>query len=183
MELTMPSLFCDMPLGRFCLEEMCGALTRIQWLGSGCVGAGAGERPYADGPSPLLHEAERQLRGYFSGRLRSFDLPLSPQGTDFQKSVWSALCSIGWGELRAYGDIARAVGSPKAFRAVGMACHCNPLMVVVPCHRVIGAGGWLTGYAGGLELKRSLLELEGWAVRESGRGGSGRHDGCLRVAV
>ena len=99
------------------------------------------------------------LRRSFRRRHASFGL--APQGTEFQKAVWQELCTISWGELRTYGDIARAVGKPKASRAVGMACHCNPVMIVVPCHRVVGAGGKLTGFAGGLDAKRALLELEG----------------------
>lgn len=110
--------------------------------------------------SALLREAKRQLEEYFAGRRRVFDLPLSPHGTEFQRRVWTALETIPYGETRTYAQIASAIGSPKACRAVGMANHCNPLPIVVPCHRVIGSGGQLTGYAGGLNIKQFLLTLE-----------------------
>ena len=113
--------------------------------------------PAAD-PLPALRA---QLAAYFAGTLRSFDLPLAPRGSEFQLQVWEALREIPYGATRSYADIARAVGSPGASRAVGGANHDNPIGVVVPCHRVIGAGGALTGYAGGLGRKRFLLELEG----------------------
>ena len=92
---------------------------------------------------------------------RSFDLPLDPRGTSFQRRVWAALTAIPWGETRTYAQIAAAVGSPRAVRAVGQANHRNPIPILIPCHRVVGADGTLTGYGGGLELKRKLLELEG----------------------
>jgi methylated-DNA-[protein]-cysteine S-methyltransferase len=101
-----------------------------------------------------------QLHAYFAGELRSFDLPLAPRGTPFQLRVWSALTGIPYGETASYGEIAAAVGRPDAPRAVGAANGANPIAVIVPCHRVIGAGGALTGYGGGLERKRMLLELE-----------------------
>ncbi len=110
--------------------------------------------------SASIAEAERQLEAYFSGKLLHFDLPLEPSGTEWQLSVWRALEDIGFGETRSYGDIARAVGKPTAARAVGSANHANPLPVVVPCHRVIGADGSLTGYGGGLDLKARLLAHE-----------------------
>ncbi len=103
----------------------------------------------------------RQLEEYFSGARREFDLPLDLRGTDFEKRCWQALLAIPYGETRSYGDIARAIGSPKAFRAVGLANHNNPIAIVVPCHRVLGSNGGLTGYGGGLEVKQKLLRLEG----------------------
>jgi methylated-DNA-[protein]-cysteine S-methyltransferase len=109
-------------------------------------------------PLPALRE---QLSRYFAGTLRSFDLPLAPRGSEFQLRVWEALRAIPYGATRSYADIARQVGSPGSSRAVGGANHDNPIGVVVPCHRVIGSGGALTGYAGGLDRKRFLLELEG----------------------
>ena len=108
--------------------------------------------------SALLDAAESQLREYFA---RTFDLPLDPRGTAFELRVWAALRTIPYGETRSYGAIAAAIGSPQAARAVGMANHRNPLPILIPCHRVIGADGSLTGYAGGLETKRRLLALEG----------------------
>jgi methylated-DNA-[protein]-cysteine S-methyltransferase len=111
--------------------------------------------------NPLLSEAARQLRAYFSGDLRAFDLPLDLQGTPFQLRVWRALLTIPYGATRSYSQIALAIGAPQAVRAVGAANGANPIAIVVPCHRVIGSGGSLTGYGGGLPLKRKLLELEG----------------------
>lgn len=111
--------------------------------------------------TPLLREAVRQLALYFEGRLKRFDLPLALKGTPFQRDVWQAIFDIPYGETRSYGEIARAVGRESARRAVGMASHRNPVPIIVPCHRVIGANGSLTGYGGGLEVKRSLLTLEG----------------------
>ena len=101
-----------------------------------------------------------QLREYFAGNRKKFELPLAAEGTDFQKRVWEALRTIPYGETRSYKEIARLCGNEKACRAVGMANHVNPLAIVVPCHRVVGSSGKLTGYAGGLEVKQQLLELE-----------------------
>lgn len=111
--------------------------------------------------TPLMLEGEKQILEYFAGQRRKFDLPLNPQGTPFQKGVWAALRDIPFGQTRTYRDIAQAVDCPKGFRAVGMANHCNPIPILIPCHRVVGANGSLTGYAGGLELKQALLALEG----------------------
>ena len=110
--------------------------------------------------NPLLAEAVRQLRAYFKGELREFELPLDLAGTEFQLRVWRELTRIPYGETRSYQDMARAIGAPKAVRAVGAANGANPIAIVVPCHRVIGAGGKLVGYGGGLPLKRRLLSLE-----------------------
>ncbi|HIX39461.1 methylated-DNA--[protein]-cysteine S-methyltransferase [uncultured Desulfovibrio sp.] len=110
--------------------------------------------------NPLLREAAGQIAAYFAGRLRRFDLPLHPAGTPFQQRVWAALREIPYGETRSYKDIAQAVGSPRAFRAVGMANHKNPLLLVTPCHRVIAADGALRGFACGLECKSFLLRFE-----------------------
>ena len=109
----------------------------------------------------MLTECARQLDAFFSGNRRDFDLPLAPGGTAFQQQVWRALADIPYGELRSYRDIARVIGRPKAMRAVGAANGRNPIPIVVPCHRVIGSNGSLTGFAGGLEAKRVLLALEG----------------------
>ena len=105
--------------------------------------------------------ARAQLEAYFDGRLTRFELALSPQGTPFQRAVWQALTEIPPGETISYGELARRIGRPGASRAVGAANGANPLPIVVPCHRVIGAGGSLTGFAGGLDIKRFLLALEG----------------------
>ena len=108
----------------------------------------------------FFREAARQLEAYFSGKLESFDLKLAPEGTEFQKSVWKALCEIPYGETRTYKDIAASIGKPKAYRAVGLANNRNPIAIIVPCHRVIGSNGKLTGYASGLDVKEFLLKLE-----------------------
>ena len=109
---------------------------------------------------PLLKQCAQQLQEYFAGERRQFDLPLAPDGTPFQRSVWQALCQIPYGETRSYGEIAAQVGNPKAARAVGMANNRNPIPILIPCHRVIGASGKLIGYAGGLGVKETLLCLE-----------------------
>jgi methylated-DNA-[protein]-cysteine S-methyltransferase len=108
----------------------------------------------------LLKAAAQQLQDYLAGNRKSFDLPLAPDGTEFQQRVWQALQQIPCGETRSYGDIARSIGQPKAARAVGLANSKNPIPVFVPCHRVIGADGKLVGYAGGLAVKEYLLNLE-----------------------
>jgi methylated-DNA-[protein]-cysteine S-methyltransferase len=109
---------------------------------------------------PLLSEAARQIEEYFSGARERFELPVELEGTPFQRRVWEALIEIPFGYTHTYGDIARRIGAPGAIRAVGAAIGRNPFSIVVPCHRVIGANGSLTGYAGGLDRKRALLELE-----------------------
>ena len=138
----------ETPLGELCITETDGNITMLCWRSGG------------NDETPLLLEAERQLSEYFAGRRKVFDLPLAPAGTPFQRAVWQALAEIPYGETRTYGEIAGAVGRKKAFRAVGMANHCNPIPVIIPCHRVIGANGSLTGYADGLERKARLLALE-----------------------
>jgi methylated-DNA-[protein]-cysteine S-methyltransferase len=109
---------------------------------------------------PVLRQAERQLKEYFAGTRTVFDLPLDFHGTDFQKRVWAALLAIPFGETRSYGEIARALGKPSAMRAVGAANGRNPISIIAPCHRVTGAAGQLTGFAGGLKAKAHLLALE-----------------------
>ena len=108
----------------------------------------------------VIKEAYHQLKDYLAGARNEFDLPLAPQGTEFQKQVWQALQTIPYGETRSYKDIAIQIGNPKASRAIGMANNKNPIFIVIPCHRVIGANGKLVGYGGGLDLKQRLLKLE-----------------------
>lgn len=110
--------------------------------------------------SELSDLAFEQVRQYLKGYRRTFDFPYELHGTEFQKKVWNALCQIPYGETRTYKEIASVVGNPKASRAVGMANNKNPLMVMVPCHRIVGTDGNLIGYAGGLDMKKALLELE-----------------------
>jgi len=121
------------------------------------------ESATAEVPLELRPVAE-QLRSYFAGELIAFDLTLAPAGTPFQRAVWAALDEIPYGETVGYGEIARRVGRPSAARAVGAACGRNPIPVVTPCHRVVGSSGALTGYAGGMERKRILLDLEARAA-------------------
>ena len=110
--------------------------------------------------SDLTEKAFLQLQEYFRGQRRSFDLPLAPHGTEFQKKVWRELCNIPYSQTRTYKEIAQAIGHPNAARAVGMANNRNPIPIVIPCHRVVGANGSLVGYAYGLEIKKKLLTLE-----------------------
>jgi methylated-DNA-[protein]-cysteine S-methyltransferase len=108
----------------------------------------------------LLREVIRQLSAYFAGKTESFDLPLAPEGTPFQLNVWHHLGEIPYGETISYGELARRIGNPNASRAVGLANGSNPIPIVIPCHRVIGSNGKLTGYGGGLPIKEKLLALE-----------------------
>ena len=110
--------------------------------------------------TPLIKEAYKQLSEYLKRERKCFDLPFNPCGTEFQRQVWKALCDIPYGETRSYKQIAEAIGNPKAVRAVGVANNRNPLLIVIPCHRVIGANGKLVGYAAGIEMKEYLLKLE-----------------------
>ena len=149
----------DSPVGELLLVEQDGSITTIEFM------------PFADSDRrlrgdrqddhPVLTEAVRQLRAYFDHDLKEFDLPLAPVGTPFQQRVWEQLRTIGYGETLTYGQIALRLGlTGHGSRAVGVANGRNPIPIVIPCHRVIGANGTLTGYAGGLERKQTLLELE-----------------------
>ncbi|MGH6650775.1 MAG: methylated-DNA--[protein]-cysteine S-methyltransferase [Sphingopyxis sp.] len=148
------------PVGELTLVADAAGLAAILWENDrpGRVPLG----PLREGGDhPVLVETERQLGEYFAGARRRFDVPLSFAGTDFQKRVWAALLTIPFGETRSYGEIATQLGKPSASRAVGAANGRNPISIIAPCHRVIGSGGQLTGFAGGLEAKKYLLELEG----------------------
>ena len=149
------------PIGPLTLHAGDGALTGV-WMEDDP------DLPQRTGYAPPLAEARIQLEAYFAGDLRVFDLPLAPEGTDFQLRVWKELSKIPYGETISYGELARRVGDPGAARAVGLANGANPLPVIVPCHRVIGADGSLTGYGGGLDRKRRLLELETGVATLSG---------------
>ena len=146
----------DTPIGLLRIRAQDDKLTAIEFEEQ------HGERTprYRDN-DPVLAACAEQLREYFAGQRRVFDLPLGARGTAFQLSVWDALCRIPYGEVRSYSDIARSIKRDKAVRAVGAANGRNPLPIVVPCHRVIGSNGKLTGFAGGLDAKKILLELEG----------------------
>lgn len=141
------------PLGSWRLELQHGAITRF---------SPAPPEPDQLCPSdaPAAAEAVRQIQEYFDGNRAAFDLPLSPAGTEFQQAVWSALQTIPRGETRSYGELAAMLDRPKAARAVGGACHRNPILLLIPCHRVVGSRGELTGFAAGVEVKRWLLEME-----------------------
>jgi methylated-DNA-[protein]-cysteine S-methyltransferase len=148
------------PIGRLELVETGGALVAIHF-----DAPADGSPQHERGGSPVLAEAHRQLAEYFEGTRREFDLPLRPVGTEFQRRVWDVLATVPWGTTTTYGTIAaRLELPPGASRAVGAANGANPLPVVLPCHRVIGSDGTLTGYAGGLERKALLLRLEGVAT-------------------
>lgn len=145
-------VFYKINLGWVSIEDNGKALTKINFEGA------SGENY---GEETIINErALRQLEEFLAGKRKAFSLLVSPVGTEFMQKVWQALASIPYGEVRTYGDIAKQIGAPKAYRAVGMACNRNPLPIVVPCHRVIGANGRLVGYAGGLETKAKLLALE-----------------------
>lgn len=145
----------ESPLGALVLSAKNGVIIEIYHAG--------GEKPnlpLISESEPALNLASQQLKEYFAGERTDFSFPMASVGTAFQKSVWDALAKIPYGETRTYGQIAQAIGNPKASRAVGMACNRNPIMIAVPCHRVIGADGSLTGYAPGTQLKQIVLNLE-----------------------
>ena len=147
----------DTPVGPLGLVASERGLRRILWPGE----SGAG------GDEQVLAAAARQLREYFAGTRRTFDLPLELEGTDFQRRAWLALPGIPYGETRSYGEQARRLGVPRAARAIGAANGANPLPIVLPCHRLVGADGSLTGFGGGLDVKRWLLEHEGATTRRA----------------
>ena len=142
-------------IGRIGIEENGMAITRLDFINKD-----AQEEIIEKQETVLLKEAIKQLNEYLDGKRTLFDLPLEPKGTEFQKKVWNALKEIPFGETRSYGEIAKIIGNEKASRAVGMANNKNPIAIIVPCHRVIGANGKLVGYAGGLDIKEKLLKLE-----------------------
>lgn len=146
--------YYEFPIGKIGIAEEDGCITHVLFDNEK---APAG---FELARTPLIERAATQLREYFEGKRTDFDLPLSLAGTDFQRSVWKALQEIPWGETRSYKDIAVQIGKPKATRAVGMANNRNPIPIIVPCHRVVGSDGSLTGYGGGLPVKQHLLELE-----------------------
>lgn len=144
LSATIPS-----PLGLLAAFEDKGAIVRLRW-GKG-----------ADDSTPLLDAARAQLSDYFAGRLQTFDLPVAPRGSDFERAVWAALIRIPYGRTWTYGDLAAQVSGVA--RAVGGACGANPIPIIIPCHRVLATGGGMGGFSapGGVETKRRLLELEG----------------------
>jgi methylated-DNA-[protein]-cysteine S-methyltransferase len=155
----MPASYCeiDSPVGPLLLVADETGLRQVNFSN--------GRHPAKPDPSwrkddKPLKDTFRQLKSYFAGTLYEFDLPLSPEGTRFQLAVWKRLCAIPYGETISYGELARRIGNPKASRAVGLANGSNPIPIIIPCHRVIGSNGKLTGYGGGLPIKEKLLALE-----------------------
>lgn len=140
----------DTPIGIVTIEQSNSLITKVQ----------LGKNQNQTGDTPLMRTAHMQLMQYFAGERKRFDLPISFEGSEFRRKVWTALLNIPYGEVRTYKDIAISVGNEKASRAVGGANNKNPLMILVPCHRVIGMSGKLVGYAGGLEVKQKLLDIE-----------------------
>ncbi|XAL98583.1 methylated-DNA--[protein]-cysteine S-methyltransferase [Phycisphaeraceae bacterium D3-23] len=156
-EHTMHYCHHDSPVGRLMLAGDDAALCGVYFPNSRYPANLAPDWLERDAP---FDEVRRQLDAYFAGELQAFDLPLAPQGTDFQQRVWQELRKIPYGETISYGQLAQRTGDPNASRAVGNANGKNPLSIIVPCHRVIGANGQLTGFGGGLDTKRKLLALE-----------------------
>ncbi|KUO75502.1 MAG: cysteine methyltransferase [Clostridia bacterium BRH_c25] len=150
----MPVFFYESAIGKIGIAEKAGRITNVYFTDDKVP------KDMQLCETTLLKEAARQLENYFKGELKEFSLPLEPSGTAFMKQVWTALCEIPYGKTASYGEIAEKVGKPKAARAVGLANNRNPIPIFIPCHRVIGANGSLTGYAGGLDLKMKLLDLE-----------------------
>jgi len=165
----------DSPLGSVFLGVSDAGVHRVDFIRDGreeahfasmlALDAGGASERVDPASEPLLAEAARQLGEYFEGTRQVFDLPLAPRGTEFQRAVWDRLLTIPFGATSTYGVIARDLGRPSASRAVGASIGRNPIGVVIPCHRVVGSTGALTGYAGGLDRKRQLLDLEAQALR------------------
>ena len=159
--MTLRRLTVEAPIGRLTLAADDRGLTRILFANQDPADHGLGPADAPEAPDdPLLAEAARQLDEYFAGTRATFDLPLHLEGTEFQRRAWLALADIPYGQTTSYAEQARAIGEPGAFRAVGAANGANPLPIVLPCHRVVGADGSLTGFGGGLAVKQELLELE-----------------------
>ena len=156
-----PVLYRNYPIGTLGLMDDGQGLSRVFLRREGV------SYDFPEGETALTAQAAGELEEYFERRRSSFTVPLSPHGTQFQLAVWRALREIPYGQTRTYGEIAAAVGRPKAARAVGMANRDNPLLIFTPCHRVVGKDGALTGFACGLEVKRRLLELEGVQILQS----------------
>jgi methylated-DNA-[protein]-cysteine S-methyltransferase len=151
----MISMIYASPIGKLTLASNGEAITQVEFEQN--------RYPlpvHPKGTDKVLEKARRELDAYFAGKLKEFTVPVAPEGTDFQKKAWAALQKIPYGATRSYGQQARAIGSPSASRAVGAANGRNPIPVIIPCHRVIGSNGSLTGFGGGMERKQFLLELE-----------------------
>lgn len=147
-------VYYDSPIVKLKIVEVDGWIEEVSF-------ASSEDEPVVKQPSDNLQNAMNQLKEYFDGKRTDFNLKMKLHGTDFQKKVWTYLSKIPYGETRTYKDVAEAIGSPKGFRAVRMANNKNPIAIIFPCHRVIGASGKLVGYGGGLDIKEQLLRLEG----------------------
>lgn len=150
--------YIDTKIGRLYLAEEDGCIVRLT----------GGQAPEQDtlGESPLLEQTAVEIAEYLNGKRRTFTVPVRAKGTAFQKAVWAALQEIPFGETRSYGKIARQIGNPKGARAVGMACNRNPILLMIPCHRVVGSTGKLVGFACGLSMKEQLLRLESGQTKD-----------------
>ena len=146
---------------RFTYETVLGDVTLVEEDGALLAISLKSIQEGTEQETTIIQEAHRQINEYLKGERKVFDLPIRLRGTDFQQQVWTALLDIPYGETRSYKQIAEAIGNPKGMRAVGMANNRNPLLIVVPCHRVIGANGSMVGYGEGVEMKEFLLRLEG----------------------
>lgn len=147
--------YTDTPIGFLSIAVDENAVKAISFRDVGQQYSGALKQE-----TPLINSVYSQLKEYFAVQRKEFNLPLAPEGTDFQQKVWQALCQIPYGETRSYKEIAVAAGSPKGYRAVGLANNRNPIAIIIPCHRVIGADGKMVGYGGGLAIKEKLLQIE-----------------------
>ena len=163
--MTYPDTLLDSPIGTLGIfVDSVGRVTRVDFLDGA-----AGPPARVGASSPAAARAVTELREYFAGERRTFAVPLAPEGTPFQHAVWGALRQIPYGQTRSYGQLAAALGEPGGARAVGRASATNPIAIIVPCHRLVGADGGLTGYAGGLDRKARLLAFE------QGQGSLGLH--------
>lgn len=149
--------YIETPIGKLYMAEEDGCLVEL--------GTGTARIEDCLEETALLRQTAQQLQEYFAGQRHEFTLPIRGKGTNFQQKVWKALCDVPYGETRTYGQIAAAIGNPKASRAVGGACNKNSVLIVVPCHRVIGADGRLVGFGCGLAMKQALLEHEGISIK------------------
>jgi len=147
--------FYETSIGKVMFADDGNAITKLYYRDKGPI-----EKEHVVKETELIRRAHNELQEYLEGKRKSFDVPLAPKGTEFQMKVWKALQEIPYGETRTYKEIAENIGNPKACRAVGLSNNRNPISVIIPCHRVIGSNGKLVGYAGGLEVKEYLLNLE-----------------------
>lgn len=149
------TFYYNTKIGEIAIEENGVAITRLYFVNKDLE-----KEVEIKEETWLMRKAIKEIKEYLEGKRNSFDLPLEPEGTEFQKKVWNVLKEIPYGETRSYGEIAKLIGNEKASRAVGMANNKNPIMIIIPCHRVIGVNGKLVGYAGGLDVKEKLLNME-----------------------